>query len=334
MTRVTVIAEAGVNHNGNLALALELVERASDAGADIVKFQTFSADRLATGTVAKAEYQIDSARPLESQREMLKRLELNREAHEVLLARCLELGIRFLSTGFDIESINLLQSLGVDLVKIPSGELTNLPMLRHVAGLKRPVILSTGMAELTEVDAAVRALESGGLPRSELTVLQCTSAYPAKMSEVNLRAMCAMRDEFGVQVGLSDHTLGVEVAIAAVALGAVIIEKHFTLDRQMSGPDHGASLEPWELAHMIGSIRNVEDALGSPTKTPQPSEYVMRGISRKSIVASVPIRRGERLTEANLATKRPGTGISPMRWDEVIGGWAKRDFEIDEVLEL
>lgn len=334
MTRTLVIAEAGVNHNGDVGLALALVDAAHAAGADIVKFQTYSAERLVTRSGMKASYQASSVRPDESQFEMLRRLELSPEAHHQIVAHCRNLGIEFLSTGFDIESLNFLLTLGVDLIKVPSGELTNLPMLCRIGELNYPTIISTGMADLKEVQAAIAVLEGVGLSRSNMTVLHCTTEYPTPMGDVNLRAMSAMKDLLGVKVGYSDHTLGIEVPIAAVALGATVIEKHFTLDRAMEGPDHKASLEPSELRAMVASIRNIEVALGSPVKTPTPSEIAMRLVARKSIVARVPIQSGAVLTSENLAVKRPGTGISPMAWDEVIGSLAVRDFDADEMLEL
>ena len=334
MTRTLVIAEAGVNHNGDTSLALALVDAAHAAGADIVKFQTYSAERLVTRSGAKANYQVNSMHPDETQFEMLKQLELSLEDHQRIAGHCREMGIEFLSTGFDIESIDLLVTLGVDLVKVPSGELTNLPMLRHIGALKCQTIISTGMADLSEVQAAIAVLEDAGLSKSNMTVLHCTTQYPTPMVDVNLRAMNAMRDLLGVKVGYSDHTLGIEVAIAAVALGAVVVEKHFTLDRAMEGPDHKASLEPGELREMITGIRNIEVALGSRMKAPTTSEIAMRAVARKSIVARVPIQSGALLSSENLTVKRPGTGISPMAWDEVIGTLAVRDFDTDEMLEL
>ncbi len=334
MTRVLVIAEAGVNHNGDIAVALALVDAAHAAGADIVKFQTFSAERLVTTSGLKASYQVSAGQPNETQFEMLKRLELSLEDHHRIVGHCRDLGIEFLSTGFDIESIDLLLALGVDLVKVPSGELTNLPMLRHIGALNYRTIISTGMADMSEVQAGIAVLEDAGLQKSDLTVLHCTTEYPTAMGDVNLRAMSAMRDLLGVQVGYSDHTLGIEVPIAAVALGAAVIEKHFTLDRTMKGPDHRASLQPSELRDMVTSIRNIEMAFGSPVKTPTSSEIAMRAVARKSIVARVPIQSGAVLSSENITVKRPGTGISPMAWDDVIGTLAVRDFDTDEMLEL
>jgi N,N'-diacetyllegionaminate synthase len=334
VTRTLIIAEAGVNHNGDMGLARQLIDAAADAGADLVKFQTFSADRLVAKTAAKAAYQARTTPDTESQHAMLRRLELSRAMHEELIAHCHARGIGFFSTGFDPESIDLLVDLGVDFFKVPSGELTNLPYLRHIGRHGRRVLVSTGMAVLGEVEAAIDALERAGTPRSLITVLHCTTEYPTPMTDVNLRAMLSMRDAFGVTVGYSDHTRGIEVPIAAVALGAVVIEKHFTLDRALPGPDHAASLEPAELSAMVSAIRNIEIALGDGVKRLTPSEAQNRPVARKSIVAAVAIGAGERLGEHNLAVKRPGTGVSPMRWDEVIGRTAPRDFAPDEPIVL
>lgn len=329
-----MIAEAGVNHNGDPAMARRLVEIAAQSGADLVKFQTFDADRLATPLAAKAAYQLRNTDKLESQHSMLRQLELSREIHVALIGQCKACGIGFFSTGFDCESVDLLAELGLDRFKIPSGEITNLPYLRHVGRYGKPVILSSGMADLDEIEAALDALEEAGTARSRITVLHCTTQYPAPMAEVNLRAMLAIRDTLGVAVGYSDHTLGIEVAIAAVALGASVIEKHFTLDRRLPGPDHQASLEPADLAAMVTAIRNIERAMGDGVKRPAASEAQNRLIARKSIVAACPIHAGEHFTAANLTTKRPGTGLSPMGWDKVIGRRARRDFELNELIEL
>lgn len=335
MTRRTlIIAEAGVNHNGDLAMARKLIDVAAAAGADLVKFQTFRADRLVTRTTAKAGYQNRSTDSKESQHEMLRRLELTAEMHKELIAHCAARGIGFFSTGFDIESVDLLVGLGQDRFKIPSGEITNLPYLRHIGRMGKPVILSTGMAEMEEIQAAIDALEEAGTPRTNVTVLHCTTEYPTPMGEVNLRAMLSIQNAFGVEVGYSDHTRGIEVAIAAVALGASVIEKHFTLDRNLPGPDHKASLEPEELKAMVAAIRNIEIALGDGVKRLTPSEARNRPVARKSLVASRGIRKGEVFSVENITTKRPGTGISPMRWDTVIDCHAPRDFSQDELIEL
>lgn len=332
--KTLIIAEAGVNHNGDLALARQLIDVAADAGADLVKFQTFSADRLVTTYARKADYQNLTTDTGESQHAMIRRLELTRDMHEALIAHCKARGIQFFSTGFDLESIDLLAELGLGCFKIPSGEITNLPYLRHVGRYGKPVILSTGMATLGEIEAALDVLEQAGTPRDRITVLHCNTEYPTPMTDVNLRAMLAIRDAFGVAVGYSDHTAGIEVAIAAVALGATVIEKHFTLDRELPGPDHKASLEPDALKAMVTAIRNIEQAMGDGIKRPSASESKNKLIARKSLVAACAIRAGEVFSDNNLVAKRPGNGISPMRWDEVLGRKAPRDFSPDELIEL
>lgn len=329
-----VIAEAGVNHDGNLERAKRLIDAAAEAGADLVKFQTFNADQLVTATAGKAAYQAARSGADESQQAMLRRLQLTPAMHRELQAHCLLRRIGFFSTGFDLASLDLLAELGLERFKIPSGEITNLPYLRHIGRLGKPLILSTGMSTLAEVAAALAALEAAGTSRRDVTVLHCNTEYPTPMPDVNLRAMLAIRDAFGVEVGYSDHTLGIEVAIAAVALGATVIEKHFTLDRTLPGPDHAASLEPVELAAMVRAIRNIEAALGDGIKRPSASELPNRAHVRKSLVAAHAIRRGEAFTAANLGVKRPGSGVSPMRFDEVIGRAAPRDFTTDEMIEL
>ncbi len=331
---VRIIAEAGVNHNGDLALARQLIDVASEAGADMVKFQTFSADRLVATHAPKADYQIQTTDPGETQHAMIRRLELTRDMHEALIAHCRSREIGFFSTGFDPKSIDLLADLGLDCFKVPSGEITNLPYLRHVGRYGKPVILSTGMATLGEIEAALEVLERAGTLRDRITVLHCNTEYPTPMADVNLRAMLTIRDAFGVAVGYSDHTPGIEVAIAAVALGATVIEKHFTLDRNLPGPDHKASLEPGELRAMVAAIRNVEQALGDGIKRASASEAKNKPVARKSLVAACAIRAGEVFSESNLAVKRPGTGVSPMRWDEAMGRKAPRDFAPDELIEL
>lgn len=332
--KTLIIAEAGVNHNGDLALARKLIEVAAAAGADRVKFQTFSADALVTTHAAKADYQIQGTDADESQHEMLRRLELTRDMHDELIAHCNARGIEFFSTGFDVHSVDLLARLGLQSFKIPSGEITNLPYLRHVGGYGKQVILSSGMASLGEIEAALIVLEQAGTPRGRITVLHCTTQYPAPIAEVNLHAMLTIQRAFGVAVGYSDHTPGTEVAIAAVALGATVIEKHFTLDRNLPGPDHKASLEPDELKSMVAAIRNVEQALGVGIKCASPSELKNRSVSRKSIVAARAIEQGELFSNENLTAKRPGTGISPMRWDELVGRKAPRRYQQDELIEL
>jgi len=332
--KVLIIAEAGVNHNGSLDMAKQLIDKAALAGADLVKFQTFNTDRLVTHSAKKADYQRENTNAKESQYEMLSRLELTEEMHHALIAHCKESNIGFFSTGFDIESIDFLMTIGQDLIKIPSGEITNLPYLRHIGKLKKKVILSTGMSTLEEVGEAIKALEDSGLNKEDLTVLHCTTEYPTPMIEVNLRAMNTIQQSFGVKVGYSDHTNGVEVAIAATAMGAAVIEKHFTLDNDLPGPDHKASLEPEELKNMISAIRNVEKALGSNIKGLSKSEFKNLSVARKSIVANKKIVSGESFTVENITVKRPGTGLSGMLWDDVIGKKAFRDFDSDELIEL
>ena len=329
-----IIAEAGVNHNGDLGVARQLVDAAIEAGANMIKFQTFKADRLATSAAVKAAYQTQSVPDHESQHAMLRRLELTREMHEVLIAHCKLRGIEFFSSGFDPESVELLAELGAERFKIPSGEITNLPYLRLVGSYGKPVILSSGMATLQEIEWALKVLETAGTPLDRITVLHCNTEYPTPMADVNLRAMRTIAEAFGVAVGYSDHTLGIEIAIAAVALGACVIEKHFTLDCTLPGPDHKASLEPREFRAMVLAIRNIEQALGDGIKRPSASEAKNMPVARKSLVAAQPIRAGEVFSTANLAVKRPGTGLSPARWDEVIGRRAPRDFAADELIEL
>lgn len=332
--KILIIAEAGVNHNGDMTLARQLIDAAAEAGADMVKFQTFSADRLVTANAAKADYQSRASGDGESQHAMLRRLELTRDMHVALIAHCNSRGIEFFSTGFDPQSIDLLAELGLRRFKIPSGEITNLPYLRHIGRYGKPVVLSSGMATLGEIEAALDALDAVGTPRELVTVLHCNTEYPTPMSDVNLRAMLTIRDAFSIAVGYSDHTLGIEVAVAAAALGASVIEKHFTLNRTLSGPDHKASLEPFELKAMIVAIRNIEQALGDGIKRPSASEAKNKPIARRSLIAARAIRAGEIFDNSNLTAKRPGTGLSPMRWDEVMGRAASRDFAPDELIEL
>lgn len=333
--RTLIIAEAGVNHNGDIGLAKKLIAAAAAAGADLVKFQTFSAKKLVSSSAPKAEYQRKTTENSESQLEMIQKLELSREDHAVLIQECSAHGIGFFSTAFDFQSFDLLMGLGcLEQIKIPSGELTNLPLLRYMSRFGKPLLLSTGMANLGEIEAAIEAVEAAGTPRHMITVLHCTTEYPTPMEDVNLRAMVAMKKAFGVSTGYSDHTAGIEIPIAAVALGATVIEKHFTLDRNLPGPDHIASLEPHELKAMVEGIRNVERALGDGVKRPSPSELKNKPIARKSLVAIRPIRAGEAFSAKNMAAKRPGTGLSPMRWDEVIGRIATKDFAVDELITL
>lgn len=330
--RVFVIAEAGVNHNGSLSLAKKLVDVASDAGADCVKFQTFITKNIATKSAVKAEYQKRQTDAEESQYDMLKKLELSFDEFVQLSEYCKQKNIEFMSTAFDFTSIDFLDSLGVATWKIPSGDITNLPFLIKIAKLKKPVILSTGMSTMDEIRSAMSALKDNGA--GELTVLHCTTEYPTPFSDVNLKAMQTMREELGVQVGYSDHTKGIEVPIAAVALGGIVIEKHLTLDRNMEGPDHKASIEPVEFKAMVTAIRNIELALGNGVKQPAESEIKNMPVARKSIVAQTNIKAGEIFTEGNLTVKRPGEGLSPMTWFDVIGKVAPRDFEEDELIVL
>ena len=333
MTRVLIIAEAGVNHNGDMGLAKQLIELAAEAGVDLVKFQTFTAESLVTPQARKAAYQALTTDARDSQLVMLKQLELTHEMHLELIAHCSRCGVGFFSTGFDVQSVDYLISLGQTKLKVPSGEITNLPYLRHIGGLGKSVILSTGMSTLGEVEAALTVLEDAGTPRSKVTVLHCTTEYPAPLEEVNLRAMRTLATALDVAVGYSDHTLGIEVAIAAVALGASVIEKHFTLDRALPGPDHKASLLPAELKAMVAAIRNIEKAMGDGVKRVTPSELGNRVAGRKSIVAARPIAAGELFSEVNLTVKRPGSGISPMRWNDLVGRRAHRDFGLDELID-
>ncbi len=331
--KTTIIAEAGVNHNGDMTMAKKLVDAAADAGADLVKFQTFKAETLVTQSAEKAEYQKNFTEKSETHFEMLKKLELDRNAHADLINYCEQKNIQFLSTAFDRESIDLLAELNISLYKIPSGEITNLPYLRHIGRLGKPIIMSTGMATLQEVRAAMNVLLDAGVKKDDLTILHCNTEYPTPMEDVNLRAMLTIQDELGVAVGYSDHTLGIEIPVAAVALGATVIEKHFTLDRTLPGPDHAASLEPHELKAMVTAIRNIEKAMGDGVKKPSPGEKKNVPIVRKSIVSKKLIKQGERFSNDNLTVKRPGTGISPMEWDGMIDRFAKRNYKVDELIE-
>ena len=334
MSKVFIIAEAGVNHNGSLELAKKLVDAAAGAGADAVKFQTFKANNLVSKSAHKAEYQKQTTAADETQHAMLAKLELDDAAHRAIIEHCKGRQILFLSTPFDIESADMLEGLGMSIYKIPSGEITNLPYLRHISRLGKEIILPTGMSDLQEVENALGVLESEGAPRSKITILHATTEYPCPMEDVNLKAMLTIQKAFGVKVGYSDHTSGIDVPIAAVALGACVIEKHFTLDRAMDGPDHKASLNPDELKAMVSAIRNIEQALGDGLKRPSPSELKNIPIARKSLVAICDIKKGDLFSEKNLGAKRPGHGISPMRWDELIGHPARRDFVVDELIDL
>ena len=330
MSHVFVIAEAGVNHNGSLDLALKLVDAAKASGADAVKFQTFRADLLATRSAHKAAYQERTTANSESQFQMLQRLELDEAAHRCLIEHCREVGIQFLSSPFDAQSADLLDAMDLPLYKIPSGEITNLPFLEHLAGKGRPLILSTGMSTLGEVEEAVELLKTAGA--TELTLLHCVTEYPAPYADVNLRAMLTLKMAFGLPVGYSDHTPGIEIAIAAVALGAEVIEKHFTLDRSLPGPDHAASLEPGELQQMVTAIRHVEAALGNGIKAPAACELPNISVARKSLVALRPLPAGHRLTAGDLDIKRPGNGLAPKMIPALIGRTLRAGLDKDEVI--
>lgn len=332
MNKIFVIAEAGVNHNGNIDIAKKLVDEAVQAGADAVKFQTFKAENLVCRDAAKAAYQMETTDKSESQFEMLKKLELTPDMHEQLIDYCKQKKIMFLSTPFDVGSLMYLVQCGLEIIKIPSGEITNYPYLREAGKTGRRIIISSGMSNLEEVREAVKVLRENG--SKDITVLHCNTEYPTPYEDVNLRAMLTLKDELGIEVGYSDHTQGIGVPIAAAALGASVIEKHFTLDRNMEGPDHKASLEPDELREMVRAIRNIEKALGNGKKEPSESEKRNIGIVRKSIVAKCDIMAGEMFTENNITTKRPGTGISPMNWNEIVGKKAKRNFNQDELIEI
>lgn len=334
MSKVVIIAEAGVNHNGSFEMACRLADEAKRAGADYVKFQTGIPENVISVRAEQAEYQKHNTGTSESQLDMVRKIMLRPDDFKPLKEYCDSIGIRFLSTPFDLDSIDILKPLEMDLWKIPSGEITNLPYLRKIASMGQPVVMSTGMSRLGEVDDAVGVLLDGDLTLDMITLLHCNTEYPTPYTDVNLRAMLALRDAIGCRVGYSDHTLGIEVPVAAVAMGAEVIEKHFTLDKTLPGPDHVASLEPAELKAMVSAIRHTEAALGSGRKDVSPSERKNIAIARKSIIAARPISKGERFSHDNLTVKRPGNGISPMLWDTVVGLEAPRDFEPDELIEL
>lgn len=333
---VTIIAEAGVNHNGSIENALKLIDVAAEAGVDYIKFQTFNANKLVSGLAKKANYQLQNTRdPGESQFQMLQKLELSHEQHDKLISYCNKKGVNFFSTAFDIDSLEYLHQIGLQMVKIPSGEITNLPYLRKAASLFQKVILSTGMSTIEEIKDAVDIFTNAGINKDDITILHCNTEYPTPMEDVNLRAMLYIQQVFKTKVGYSDHTLGIEVPIAAVALGASIIEKHFTLDKTLKGPDHSASLEPEELKAMVLAIRNIEKTLsGSGVKEVSRSEQKNISVARKSIVATKKIQKGDIFTEENIGVKRPGTGISPMKWDEVIGKVSPKSFDVDDLITL
>lgn len=332
MNKVLIIAEAGVNHNGNIDLAKKLVDAAADAGVDYVKFQTFIAANLVSKKAAKAEYQKQNTGADESQLEMIKKLELSREHHFELLKYCQSKNISFFSTAFDLESIDLLTELGITIGKVPSGEITNYPYLVKMAKSFKRIILSTGMCTMNEIREAINVFIHQGRKLEDITVLHCNTEYPTPMTDVNLLAMLTIKKELGIEIGYSDHTLGIEIPIAAVALGATVIEKHFTLDKSWPGPDHKASLDPLELKQMVFAIRNIEKALGDTEKKISPSEQKNIAIARKSIVAKIKISEGEIFTDDNITVKRPGNGISPMRWEEVLGKPSDRNYEEDDLI--
>ncbi len=331
--KTIIIAEAGVNHNGSIETAKKLIDVASNAKPDFVKFQTFVTEEGIMKIAEKAEYQKNNTNKNESQFDMVKKLELDREAHEELIQYCKKKKVKFLSTAFDLPSINLLNDLDIPLYKIPSGEITNLPYLRRIGSMGKPIIMSTGMCTLQEVLTALNILLDVGAKKDQITILHCNTEYPTPFEHVNLKAMLTIRDKLGVSVGYSDHTLGINVPIAAVAMGASVIEKHFTLDRNLPGPDHKASLEPEELKAMVSGIRNIEKSLGNGVKIPTPSEHNNISVARRSIVAREYIKKGEIFTNENLTTKRPGIGISPMDWDNVIGKKAEKDYLPDTLIE-
>lgn len=331
---VKIIAEAGVNHGGSLEVAKQLIDSAADSGADFVKFQTFRAEALVTRSAKKAEYQLRQEYGDDNQYGMLKNYELDQAGHVDLILHCRERGIEFLSSPFDLQSIDLLVDLGIQIIKTPSGEITNKPYLIHVARQGKPVVMSTGLSSFDEVSRALQILITNGLDEKGITILHCNSQYPTPIDEVNLRAMTSMKSAFGIPIGLSDHTEGITTPIAAVALGACVIEKHLTLDRSLAGPDHAASLTPEEFTEMVSSIRDVEKAMGDGIKRPSPGELKNLFAVRKSIVASKTISAGDLFSSENLAVKRPGSGISPMNWDNVVGTRSKWDFDIDELIRV
>ena len=334
MKKIFIIAEAGVNHNGSMENALKMIAIAADAGVDAVKFQLFKAENVVTKDAPKAEYQIENSGDNESQFEMLTKLELNGDSQRELFTYCNAKGVEFITSAFDLDGLDVVYKLGVSCFKIPSGEITNRPYMEKVGGYNKAVILSTGMCEMDEIQEAINVLIESGTEKEKITVLHCNTEYPTPFRDVNLKAMCTIGEEFGVKIGYSDHTEGVEVCTAAVALGAEVIEKHFTLDKSMEGPDHAASLNPKELRTLVKSVRNIEESLGDGIKRPSDSEKKNIPIARKSIVAKKIIARGEILSPKNITVKRPGTGINPMKWHEVIGSIAIKNFNKDEFIVL
>ena len=334
ISKTLIIAEAGVNHNGDLKIAKELIHQAAIAGADLVKFQTFTVAKLLTLEAPKADYQKDPDALTTSNYEMLKSLELSKNDHLELIQECKKYGIEFFSTAFDEASLSFLLELGMSKIKIPSGEITNKPLLEFIAQFNMPVIMSTGMADLNEIQLALEVLSNNKLTRENITILHCTSQYPASFENINLRAITSMKKKFNLNIGYSDHTLGAEASIAAVSLGATIIEKHITLDSNMSGPDHKASMEPKDFQDMVSAIRNIERGLGNGIKVPTSEELEMRTVARKSLVANKKIEKGEIFTQENLTVKRPGNGLSPMSIDEVIGTEAEYSFEENDLIKI
>lgn len=332
--KVYIIAEAGVNHNGDLGLAKKMIEVAAQAGVDAVKFQSFTAENLVTKTAEKADYQKITTAKSESQFRMLKRLEIDVKAHHILIDHCKNNNVQFLSSPFDLDGIDLLNSLGLELFKIPSGEINNVPYLRKIGQLNKKIIFSSGMSNLSEIEFALDILTRNGTKKDNISVLHCNTEYPTPFEDVNLKAMITIKKAFHVEVGYSDHTPGIAVPIAAVALGATIIEKHFTLDKNMEGPDHKASLDPTELIEMVKSIRNIEKSIGDGIKRPSASELKNKNIVRKSIVAATDIKKGDIFTEQNLTVKRPGMGVSPIFWDNIIGKKSDADFKKDSLIVL
>jgi len=332
--KIYIIAEAGVNHNGDINLAKKLIDVAVDSGVDAVKFQTFKTENLVSINAEKADYQKETSGAEESQFDMIKKLELDADTHNILIEYCKGKNITFLSTPFDHDSIDMLNNLGLEIFKIPSGEITNLPYLRHIGSLKKEIILSTGMADMGEIEDALNILIESGTSRDNITILHANTEYPTPIEDVNLKAMNTIGNTFKTKFGYSDHTLGIEIPTAAVAMGATVIEKHFTLDKTMDGPDHKASLEPIELTNMVKAIRNIEQALGNGIKKASKSEAKNKDIARKSIVAKVKIKKGDVFTEDNIAIKRPGNGISPMQWDYVLGIESQNDFSIDDLITI
>lgn len=333
MQKTIIIAEAGVNHNGDINLAKKLIEIASDAGADYVKFQTFIASNCVSKIAKKAKYQLQNTLVDENQLDMIKKLELSKQDHEILINHCKKHSIKFLSTAFDLESIEFLSSLNLDFFKIPSGEITNFPYLKKIASYDKKIILSTGMATLGEIEKALDILVQNGTQRDKIIILHCNTEYPTPFEDVNLKAMQTLKEAFNLPIGYSDHTLGINIPIAAVAMGACVIEKHFTLDKNMQGPDHKASLEPEELKAMVKSIRELEQAFGDGIKIPSKSESKNKIIARKSLIAKKNIKKGEKFNEENLTTKRPGNGICAMKYEEYLGKIAKKDYMEDELID-